>query len=144
MGKQVVTLAGPVTHVDVETTVSGSFQGGSGNIRTRKHTAFRVGNRPAQMIGTPSIKVGDVVTVVGTDGGTFSSYAIRNHTTGVDYSAPSGLMQNLSNVFLFMPILLTSSCTKMGAGATMMGAVLSSPLLAIWWWGRGHAVRMKK
>ncbi|HVW27218.1 MAG TPA: hypothetical protein VHC69_17750 [Polyangiaceae bacterium] len=144
MSKELVTLVGPVSHMDVDTTVSGSFQNGTGSIKTYKRTMFRVGNRPAGMNGTPSIKVGDVVTVIGTEGGTFAGYAVRNHTTGVDYTSPAGLMGTLSRIFLIMPLFLTGSCASMGASSAVFGAVLSSPLLAIWWWGRGYSVRMKK
>jgi hypothetical protein len=83
------TLAGSVTNLSVKTKTTGtinSYNGQvSGTITTTRNITFRINNTPIFYEGDPEISNGDYVSVAGEGSGTFTAYALRNHTTNLVY-----------------------------------------------------------
>lgn len=112
MGKDLTILQGKVSDIRYASTPSGSADNVSGFINTSHHTYFRINNKPAIYNGSPHLKDGDVVTIVGYDYEEISAYALRNEKTGVEYfpKSFSGIFILIGYIFTIASILGLKTC----------------------------------
>jgi hypothetical protein len=144
MSNEIVSLTGTVSHAREWTHTSGYVRGGNGRVRTYHRLLFRVDNRPVTMAGSPNIHDGDHVTVAGIQKSEFAGYAVRNHSTGVDYTGPSGLFRVLSWMMLGSVLAYVCASGARGAAGVVAGLFLSSPFLAIGLYLRAVAGRFTR
>lgn len=146
MSLEVKTLPGRVSHTNQQQVTYGHMHNGHGRIQTRQWFEFRVNGRPTKMNGTPVVADGDLVTVVGLDkGGEFAGYAVRNHTTNVDYSCPASLLSRCAVILLLIPFIVAGSCaSNFGITAGLLNLVLLSPSLYFGLKSRRYAIAFKQ
>lgn len=103
---QLIFVSGTASNINYFSNTSGSVNvsrgSGSGKIKTRHSTSFRVDNRSISFSGRPDIGEGDRVTVVGDDSrGVVAGYLVVNDSTNVEYfSCGSIQVKNIYGYFL--------------------------------------------
>jgi hypothetical protein len=83
----IITSATILTHHNIRTEYDPSDQGKKVSGSTTHSTVFRVNDTPCRFTGTPSLNLGDRVSVVGKRKGEFYVLVLLNETTNIRYTA---------------------------------------------------------
>lgn len=75
-------VSGEVSHLKDRSNTSGWVLKGEVSVATQHWISFCIGTRPCRFTGTPDIRNGDRITVVGEGGETLNVIALQNETTG--------------------------------------------------------------
>lgn len=76
------SLSGEVSNLKNMSNTSGWVSKGEVSVGTQHWISFCIGNRPCWFTGTPDIRDGDRITVVGEGAEKLNVIALRNETTG--------------------------------------------------------------
>lgn len=92
-----------------------------GSVRTRHWTTFRVNDTPCRYNGTPSLKDGDRVTVVGKGEGEINVWILYNETTKLRYTGRGG--GGLMYLYGIISIISFNSSTPQLGVVFLLGAL---------------------